>query len=106
MLAAKLFKYICIHNYIIKFVNHCQLFYSLIYSLDYMKFKILKAYIKNNIANNFIRPFQASIKASIFFNENLNNNLRLYDDYQDFVNLIVKNKYLLSLVRESLNQFT
>ena len=63
--------------------------------------KILKAYIKNNLANNFIKSFKFFIRTSIFFNQKLNKNLQLCVNYQDFINLTIKNRYLLQLIEES-----
>ena len=45
----------------------------------------------------------SSAKALILFDKNLDKNLRFYIDYQDFNNLIIKNKYLLSLISELLD---
>lgn len=66
-LTSKLPKYTRINNYVIKLVKDQQLFYGPIYSLETIKFKILKVYIEINLANNFIRLFKSLIDIFIFF---------------------------------------
>ena len=66
-----------------------------------MKLEILKTYIKNNLANNFIKPSKSLARILIFFNQKLDENLRLYIDYLGLNNLTIKNWYLLSLVGKS-----
>ena len=60
-------------------------------------------YIKNNLANNFIRFFKSFAGVPIFFDIKSDKNLRLYIDYQDFNNLIIKNWYSISLVGKLLD---
>ena len=68
-----------------------------------MKLEMLKTYIKNNLANGFIGLSKSPIRASIFFDKKLNESLKLCMDYYSLNNLIVKNWYPLSLVRELLD---
>lgn len=74
------------------------------YSLRLVELEILKAYIKNDLTNSFIRPSKFFAKASIFFNKKPNESLRLYVNYQRLNILIIKNRYLLSLVGELLDR--
>ena len=69
-----------------------------------MELETLKVYIKNNLVNGFIRLSKFLTRALIFFNKKSDNNIRLYIDYQDLNNLIIKNRYPLSFVGKSLNQ--
>ena len=63
----------------------------------------LKTYIKNNLANNFIKLSKLFAKVSIFFDRKPNRSLRLYMNYQCLNNFIIKNWYLLPLVKELLD---
>ena len=68
-----------------------------------MELKTLKIYIKNNLASSFISPFKFFVGVSIFFDKKSDVSLRLCIDYQSFNNLIIKNRYSLSLIGESLD---
>lgn len=93
-----------INNYAIKLVNDWQPPYGYIYNLGLVKLKILKTYIENNLANSFIRPSKSFARASIFFNQKLDRSLRLYINYWDLNNLIIKNQYSLFLVGKLLDR--
>lgn len=80
-----------------------QLPNKLIYSLEYVKLKILKTYIKTYLVNNFIRSSNFSAKALILFFKKSNNKLYIFVYYQNLNNLIIKNKYLLLLIIKLLN---
>ena len=73
------------------------------YNLGQIELEILKTYIKNNLANGFIRSSNFLVGGLIFFDKNLNRSLQLYIDYWNLNNLIIKNWYLLSLVKKLLN---
>ena len=103
-LAIELYKYIQINDYAIELVDNQKPPYNLIYSLGPVELEILKIYFKYNVANSFIRPSKFFARALIFFNKNLDRNLQLYINYQDFNSLIIKNHYPLLLVRKSLDQ--
>ena len=93
-----------INNYAIELVDDWQPSYGPIYSLGFVKLEILKACIENNLANGFIRPSKSPVRVLILFDKKPDGSLRLCVDYRSFNNLIIKNWYLLPLVRESLNQ--
>ena len=102
-LAVELSKYTRINNHTIELVDDRQPLYGLIYSQESIELETLKAYIKNNLTNSFMRPSKSLAEVPIFFNKNPNSSLRLCIDYESFNNLTIKNQYLLSLVRESLD---
>lgn len=91
-------------NYTIKLVNSQQPLYEPIYSLKLIELKILKAYIETNLANGFIRPSKLPISTLILFDRKLKEFFWLCVHYRDFNNLIIKNQYLLSLVRGLLDR--
>ena len=69
-----------------------------------MNLEILKIYIKNNLINGFIKFFKFSAGAFILFDEKSDESLRLYMNYCGLNNLIIKNQYLLLLVKELLGR--
>ena len=79
------------NKHTIKLKKGKQLLFSLIYSLGPVKLKTLKIYIKTNLASNFIWPFKSLVGVLILFNRKLDRSLRLYVDYQDLNNIIIKN---------------
>lgn len=84
-------------------INSKQPSYRLIYSLKLIELKTLQTYIITNLANGFIKPFKSLTDAPILFISKLNGSLQLYLNYQRLNNLIIKNKYLLSLIDEFLD---
>ena len=54
--------------------------------------------------NNYIKFSNLFASVSIFFIKKKNNSLRLYVNYKDLNKIIVKNRYLLSLIKESLDK--
>ncbi len=69
-----------------------------------MELETLKAYIENNLASDFIRPSKSPAKVPILFDKKPDGSLRLCVDYRGLNNLIIKNRYPLSLVEESLDR--
>ncbi len=103
-LAVELPKHTRINNYAIELVDDQQPICGPIYSLGPVELETLKVYIKNNLANSFIKPSKFSAKAFIFFDKKPDSSLRLCMDYQGLNNLTIKNRYLLPLVKESLDR--
>ena len=103
-LAFELPKYIGINNHVIELVNSQQPPYRLIYSLETVELKTLKAYIETNLANKFIRPSKSPAGASILFDQKSNGFFRLYVNCQGLNNLTIKNRYPLPLIGESLDR--
>lgn len=89
--AVELPKHTSINNYFIDVIDDKQLFYTLIYSLELIKLKMLKNYIETNLANGFIKSFKSSTSTLILFIYKKNNNFQLYINYQDLNNLILQN---------------
>ena len=66
---------------------------------------ILKDYININLIFNFIRKSNNLAEILILFIKKKDNNLRLIIDYCSLNIIIIKNKYLLSLILKMLNKF-
>lgn len=84
-------------------MNDWQPLYMPIYSLGLVELKILKAYIEKNLANGFIKSFKSPAGALILLNEKPDKSLRWCIDYWDLNNLTIKNRYVLPLIRKSLD---
>ena len=90
-------------NHVIELKENKSSFYDLIYFLSKSELKILKKYLNKHFKNDFIRFFQSFVKTFILFVKKKNDSLRLCVNYKIFNNLIIKNKYSLSLINENLN---
>ena len=84
--------------------NNKQPSYGAIYNLDPVELETLKIYIKTHPKTGFIQPYKSLISALILFYRKPNGNFCLYVDYQDCNNLIIKNRYFLPLIKESLER--
>ena len=93
------------NDHVINLIDEKQSSHDFIYSLSKAKLKMFKAYINKHLVNDFIQSFKSSIDVSILFVRKKNDNLRLCVNYRDLNVLIVKNRYSLSLIDESLNRF-
>ena len=104
-LASKLPEHIGINNHTIKLVDGCQQPpYGPIYSLRPVELETLKAYIETNLANGFIKPSKSPAGALILFDWMSDGSLRLCVDFRGLNNLTIKNRYLLLLIKESLDK--
>ena len=101
--AAELPENIGINEHAIELEKGKQPPFGLIYSLEPVELETLKTYIETNLANGFIRPSKSLAGAPILFDKKPDGSLRLYVDYRDLNNLIIKNRYPLSLIGESLD---
>ncbi len=103
-LVVELPEYMGINDYTIELVDDWQSLYGFIYSLEPMELETLKAYIENNLGNSFIRPSKSPTRTPILFDKKPDGSLKLCVDYRGLNNLIIKNWYPLSLIKESLDQ--
>ena len=91
------------NEYAIELEEGKQLPFSPIYSLGLVELETLKTYIETNLANGFIRPSKSPARAPILCDRKPDRSLRLYLDYQDLNNIIIKNQYPLPLIGKSLD---
>ena len=103
-LASKFPKHTGISNHAIELVDGQQPPYGLIYSLGPVKLETLKDYIETNLANGLIRPSKFPASAPILFDRKSDGFLQLCVDYRGLNNFTIKNRYLLLLIKESLNR--
>ncbi len=102
--AAELLKQTDLNEHAIDLIESKQPLYRFIYSLGPVELKILKTYIETNLANSFIRPFKSPAEAPIFFVKKPDGSLRLCVNYRELNNLMIKNRYSLPLIGESLDR--
>ena len=80
--------------------------YEFIYSLFENELTILRIYLDKHLKNDFIRFFIFFVETSILFVKKKNESLRLCVNYRDLNFLIIKNRYFLSLIDESLDRLS
>ena len=95
-----------LNQHAIKLQEDQQLLYRPIYSLGLVELGTLKTYIETNLTNGFIWPSKLPVDAPILFVGKLEGSLHLYVNYWGLNNLTIKNRYLLSLIDESLDQLS
>ena len=78
--------------------------YELIYNLGPVELETLKTYIEIYLKTGFIWPSKSLVGAPILFDKKPNGSLCLCIDYRGLNNLMIKNRYLLLLIRESLDR--
>ena len=93
-------------NHVIELKENKSSFYNLIYFLSENELKILKEYLNKHLKNDFIQFSQSFAETFILFIKKKNGSLRLCVNYKILNNLIIKNKYSLSLINESLNRLS
>ncbi len=76
--------------------------YIFLYKMFEEKLKIVKKYLENNLKKKFIAANRSSFVSSIMFMKKTNESLRFCVDYKKLNQFIKKNKYLLSLIDETL----
>jgi hypothetical protein len=74
------------------------------YNLSEKEFKMFKKYLDKHLKNEFIIFSKSTCAASIFFIKKKTNDLRLCVDYRELNAIIVKNRYSLSLISETLDR--
>ena len=65
---------------------------------------ILRAYLKKYLKNSYIKFSNLFASALILFIKKKNDSLKLYINYKNLNKIIVKNRYLLSLIKKSLDK--
>ena len=78
---------------------------DLIYNMSQNELVAIWEYLASALKKNWIRSFNSFAETSMLFVKKTNDNLRLYVDYRDLNEIIIKNKYSFSLLFETLNRF-
>ena len=69
-----------------------------------MELEILKTYIETHLKTGFIWASKSPASAPILFDKKPDGSFPLYIDYRGLNNLIINNRYPLSLISESLDR--
>ena len=93
-----------VDDHAIELIDEKQSSHDFIYLMFKAKLKVLKAYLDEHFQNDFIRLFKSSIDVSILFIRKKNDSLRLCVNYKKLNVMIIKNKYSLSFIDESLDR--
>ena len=88
----------------IKLRNGKTLKFFKIYNLNETELNILRKYFEKNLRKGYIRKFKSLTKYSVIFVLKKNGKLRLYIDYQQLNDIIIKNRTLLPLITEIKNR--
>jgi len=67
------------------------------------KLRVIKKYLNKYFNKGFIRPNTLLVAAPILLVRKPRGGIRIYVNYYKLNNIIVKNKYLILLIRETLN---
>jgi hypothetical protein len=92
------------HDYVIEISSNRDSFFDLIHNLSTTKLKILKNYIDEYMKKNFIIEFVSSTKVFILFVKKTNDKFLLCVNYKELNEIIIKNRYSLFFINESLNK--
>jgi hypothetical protein len=79
--------------------------YRFIYKLSENELKVLRKYLNENLKRRYIQYSINPIGTFNLFILKKDGSLRLYVNYRNFNKIIIKNRYLLSLIEEILNRF-
>lgn len=74
--------------------------------MSWNKLKALKEWLKENLRKGFIRLSSSPIASPILFVKKADRGLRFYVDYYALNNITIKDRYLLPLIKETLNTLT
>lgn len=81
-----------------------ELTFDSIYNLSTIELKILREYIDDHLKREFITFSVSSTESSILFVKKKNESLRLCVNYRSLNEIIIKNRYSLSLIDETLDR--
>jgi hypothetical protein len=71
-----------------------------IYSLSERELKTFREYIEKNVVKGYIRSLKSLIRYLVLFVSKKDGKLRIYVNYRKLNDIIIKNRYILSLIHE------
>jgi len=77
-----------------------------LYDMSQDELRVLKKYLKNNLIKDFIQVSSSLAVSSILFVKKSSEELRFCVNYRNLNVMTVKNRYSLSLIRETLDRLT
>jgi hypothetical protein len=91
-------------DHVIELKDDKQSLYEFFYNLFNFELKTFRLYLDDALTRNIIKHSMSSIETSVLFVLKKNKKLRLCVDYRDLNEIIRKNRHLLSLITQMLNQ--
>ena len=73
-----------------------------LYRISRTELETLKKYLEDNLSKNLIKYSSSLIGAPVLFVKKIDKSLHLYVDYRGLNKIIVKNRYPLPLIQETL----
>jgi hypothetical protein len=92
-----------IYDHKITLKNNFVPLFGLLYSMSKTELETLWKWLQTNLSKRFTRASSSLAGAPILFVKKKNDSLRLCFDYRDLNEGTIKNRYSLSLIRETLN---
>jgi hypothetical protein len=92
--------------YVINLEDRAKASYGLIYYLSKLELRILRDYLAKNEQREWIRRSKFLVRILIFFISKNNKDLRLCVDYRALNKFIMKNRYALLLIDETINKLS
>lgn len=91
-------------NYIIDLQSNLKSSFEFLYTLFKKKLTIFQDYLLENQISKHIQKFINCANVSILFVFKINKTFQLYVNYRKLNFVIIKNKYLLFLIKKTLNR--
>ena len=94
------------HDYHIHLKPESQLIFEPLYDMSRDELLVLKKYLDNNLIKEFIQASFSSAASSVLFVHKSEDDLWFCVNYRGLNAIMIKNCYLLLLIRETLNQMS
>jgi predicted transport protein len=91
------------HDFIIN-IQEKNFFFDIIYNLLANELRILRVYIEKNLKKKFITSFTSFTAILILFIKKKDEKLRLCVNYRELNEIMIKNRYSFSLIKEVINR--
>jgi hypothetical protein len=91
------------YDYEIRLTSDKKLPFGKIYSMSCEELQTLRDWLDENLRKGFIRPSSSSVTSPVLFVKKPGGGLRLYMDYRALNEVLVKDRYPLPLIKETLN---
>jgi len=91
------------HDYVIHLKKDAQLSVFALYNMSHDEILELQRYLDENLSKDFIQVSHSQTIISVLFVKKFEEELHFCMNYRDLNAITVKNRYLLSLISETLN---
>jgi len=94
------------HDYVIHLKKDAQLSVFALYNMSHDEILELQRYLDENLSKDFIQVSHSQTIISVLFVKKFEEELHFCMNYRDLNAITVKNRYLLSLISETLNHLS